>query len=95
MIREYNAYLKPVEGQSVSKNHYLIVDYEIYENGNKIDELKNEIVDMSSPQNIVGFEQAVLGANKGDTREFETEFDGKKMKFIVKINDIKKRLFRR
>ncbi len=92
MIREYNAYLKPVEGQSVSKNHYLIVDYEIYENGNKIDELKNEIVDMSSPQNIVGFEQAVLGANKGDTREFETEFDGKKMKFMVKINDIKEKV---
>jgi trigger factor len=81
-----------VENQAVSKNHYLIVDYEIFENGKKVDELKNEMVDMSSPQKIAGLEKAVLGANKGDIKEFETEFDGKKMKFIVKINDIKEKI---
>ncbi len=91
-LREYNAYLKSVEEQSVSKNHYLIVDYDVFENGNKIDEIKNEIVDMSSSQSIAGFEEAVLGAKKGDVREFETEFDGKKIKFVVKINDIKEKV---
>lgn len=91
-LREYNAFLKPVENQKVSENHYLLVDYEVYENGKKVDELKNEIVDMSSPQNIVGFKEAVLGANKGDVKEFETEFDGKKIKFVVKINDIKEKI---
>ena len=91
-LREYNAYLKPVENQAVSKNHYLIVDYEIFENGKKVDGLKNEMVDMSSPQKIAGLEKAVLGANKGDIKEFETEFDGKKMKFIVKIKDIKEKI---
>ncbi|MEF3279595.1 MAG: trigger factor [Elusimicrobiota bacterium] len=92
LIREYNAYLKPVEDATVSKNHYLSVDYEIYENGNKVNELKNEIVDMSNPQKMIGFEEAVLGAKKGEIKEFETEFDGKKMKISVKINEIKEKV---
>lgn len=90
-IRQYNAYLKPVD-ETVSKDKYILVDYEIYENGNKIDEVKNEIIDMSSPQTIMGFEDAVIGSKKGDRREFETEFDGRKLKFIINIKDVKVRI---
>lgn len=87
-IRQYNAYLKPVD-EPVSSDKFILVDYEIYENDKKIDEVKNEIIDMSSPQTIIGFEEAVMGSQKGDKREFETEFEGRKLKFIVNIRDIK------
>jgi trigger factor len=90
-IREYHAYLKPVD-ESVSKKHYLLVDYEVWENGNKVQEFKQELVDMSSPQTIIGFDEAVIGKKKGDSVEFETEFDGKKLKFIVKILDVKEKV---
>jgi len=95
LIREYNAYLKSVdENAVVAGNHYVIVDYEIYENGVKSEngDFKGEIIDMSSPQTIAGMSDAVLGAKKGEEKEFETEFDGKKMKFKVKINEIKEKI---
>lgn len=91
-IREYNAYLKPVENGSVSKNNYIVVDYEVWEGDKKIDEVKGEIIDMSASQNIIGFEEAVTGSKKGETKEFETEFNGKKLKFTVKINEIKEKV---
>jgi len=90
-IREYHAYLKPVD-EAVSKKHYLLVDYKVWENGNKVQEFKQELVDMSSPQTIIGFDEAVIGKKKGDSVEFETEFDGKKLKFIVKILDVKEKV---
>ncbi|MBP7795327.1 MAG: trigger factor [Elusimicrobiales bacterium] len=91
-IREYNAYLKPVENEPVSKKHYIIADYEVYENGNKANEFKNQLIDMSSPDNIMGLDNVVIGANKGDIKEFENEFDGKKMRVVIKINDIKEKV---
>lgn len=87
-IRQYNSYLKPTE-EPVSNDKFILVDYEIYEDGKKIDEVKNELIDMSSPQSIIGFEEAVTGARKGERREFETEFEGKKLKFVVDIKEVK------
>lgn len=94
-IREYNAYLKSMdENCVVGPSHYVIVDYEVFENGTKIEngDVKGEIVDMSAPQGIAGMSQALLGAKKGEIRIFETEFDGKKMKFSVKVNEIKEKV---
>lgn len=94
-IREYNSYLKSApEGSCVGKENYVIVDYEIFENGVKAEngEVKGEIIDMSAPQGIAGMSDAIMGAGKGDVKEFETEFDGKKMKFSVKINEIKEKV---
>lgn len=87
-IREYNAYLKPVD-EPVSQDKYVLVDYEIYEDGKKIDEVKNELIDMSLPQTIIGFDQALMGARKGERKEFETEFDGRRLRFIIDIKDVK------
>ncbi|MEW5951573.1 MAG: trigger factor [Elusimicrobia bacterium] len=94
-IREYNAYLKSVpQDCAVSSSHYVIVDYEMFENGVKAEngDVKGEIIDMSAPQGIAGMSQALLGAKKGETKEFETEFDGKKIKFLVKVNEIKEKV---
>ncbi|MCX7641384.1 MAG: hypothetical protein N2Z20_01970, partial [Elusimicrobiales bacterium] len=90
-IRQYNSYLQPVD-EPVSNDKYILVDYEIFENGKKVDEIKNEVIDMSSPSAIIGFEDAVIGSKKGDVKEFETEFEGKKLKFVINIKDVKKKI---
>jgi len=94
-VREYNAYLKPVEeGKPVEKNHFVIVNYESYENGVKVadGDVNGEIVDMSSPQTIAGLADHILGAKKGEAREFESSFGEKKMSFKVTVVEIKQKV---
>ena len=93
-VREYNAYLKPVEDGKVEKNHFVIVNYESFENGVKIPgaDVNGEIVDMSSPQTIAGLADNVLGAAKGETREFQSSFGEKKMSFKVTVAQIKEKV---
>ena len=91
-VREYNAYLKPaVDGAAAAKDHFVIVDYETYENGAPVEggSAKGEIVDLSSPQTIAGLADAVIGAKKGESREFDAPAGDKKMHFKVTVNEIK------
>jgi trigger factor len=93
-VRQYNAYLQPVEGGVVGKDHFVVVNYESYENGVKIadGDVNGEIVDMSSPQTIAGLADHVLGAAKGEAREFESSFGEKKMSFKVTVAEIKRKI---
>ena len=94
-VREYNAYLKPaVDGAAAAKDHFVIVDYETYENGAPVEggSAKGEIVDLSSPQTIAGLADAVIGAKKGESREFDAPFGDKKMHFKVTVAEIKQKV---
>ncbi|OGS64828.1 MAG: trigger factor [Elusimicrobia bacterium RIFOXYB2_FULL_62_6] len=94
-VREYNAYLKPVDAAApVDKTHFIVVDYESYDNGVKVadGDVKGELVDMSSPQTIAGLAENILGAKKGETREFKSEFGEKKLSFKVTVTEIKQKV---
>ncbi len=94
-VREYNAYLKPAEeGEAASKNHFAIVDYDTFENGAPVADgaVKGEIVDLSSPQTIAGLADAVIGAKKGESREFDAPFGDKKMRFKVTVTELKRKM---
>lgn len=94
-VKEYNAYLKPVEADApVDNTHFIIVDYESWENGVKSadGDVKGELVDMSSPQTIAGLADNILGAGKGETREFGSAFGEKKMSFKVTVVEIKQKI---
>ncbi|OIO05246.1 MAG: trigger factor [Elusimicrobia bacterium CG_4_10_14_0_2_um_filter_56_8] len=94
-VREYNAYLKPAaEGEAAAKNHFVIVDYDTFENGVPVADaaVKGEIVDLSSPQTIAGLADAVTGAKKGESREFDAPFGDKKMHFKVTVTEIKQKI---
>ncbi len=94
-VREYNAYLNAApEGAKAEKKHFVVVDYETWENGAKVPggEMKGEIVDLSSPQTIAGLAEAVIGAKKGETREFNAPFGDKKMTFKVTLSEIKEKV---
>jgi trigger factor len=91
-VREYNAYLKPAgENETASKSHFVIVDYDVFENGVQVPDgsVKGEIVDLSSPQTIAGLADAVTGAKRGESREFDAPFGEKKMHFKVTVTEIK------
>lgn len=94
-VREYNAYLRPgAEGEAAAKNHFVIVDYDTFENGAPVADgaVKGEIVDLSSPQTIAGLAEAVLGAKKGESREFDAPFGDRKMHFKVTLQEIKQKV---
>ncbi len=94
-VREYNAYLKPVaEGEAAAKNHFAIVDYDTFENGAPVEggAVKGEIVDLSSPQTIAGLAEAVIGAKKGESREFDAPFGDKKTHFKVTVAELKQKV---
>jgi len=94
-VREYNAYLKPgAEGEAATKNHFVIVDYDTFENGAPVADgsVKGEIVDLSSPQTIAGLAEAVIGAKKGESREFDAPFGDKKMHFKVTVTELKQKV---
>lgn len=94
-VREYNAYLKPAdEGEAASKDHFAIVDYDTFENGAPVADgaVKGEIVDLSSPQTIAGLADAVIGAKKGESREFDAPFGDKKMRFKVTVTELKRKM---
>ncbi|HCC48477.1 MAG TPA: hypothetical protein DEQ38_10250, partial [Elusimicrobia bacterium] len=81
-VREYNAYLKPAgDGEAAAKDHFVVVDYDTFEGGQPVADgsVKGEIVDLSSPQTIAGLADAVIGAKKGESREFDAPFGDKKM----------------
>ncbi len=94
-IRDYNAYLKPVEGDSVvvDKSHYVIFDYEAFEDGKKLEEnsAKGELIEVANPGTvqIPGLVDNIMGAKKGETREFDSTAGGRKLHFKVAINEIK------
>jgi trigger factor len=94
-VREYNAYLKPAaDGEAANKTHFVIVDYETFEDGKPVPggDVKGEIVDLSSPQTIAGLADAVTGAKKGESREFDAPFGDKKMHFKVTVAEIKQKV---
>ncbi len=94
-VREYNAYLKPADdGEAAGKSHFVIVDYDTFENGQPVQDgsVKGEIVDLSSPQTIAGLAEAVAGAKKDETREFDAPFGDKKMHFRVTVREIKRKV---
>lgn len=94
-VREYNAYLKPAAyGEAAAKDHFVVVDYDTFEGGQPVADgsVKGEIVDLSSPQTIAGLADAVIGAKKGESREFDAPFGDKKMHFKVTVTEIKKKV---
>ncbi|MCM2267603.1 MAG: trigger factor [Elusimicrobiales bacterium] len=94
-VREYNAYLKPAdEGEAATKDHFAIVDYDTFENGVQVQDgsVKGEIVDLSSPQTIAGLADAVTGAKRGESREFDAPFGDKKMHFKVTVTELKRKV---
>ncbi len=95
-ILEYNSRLEPDSADAtVQADSFVSVKYIGEKDGKKDDKYSsdNELIDMSSPQGIAGMTDAIKGAKKGDTREFESKIDEKTtIKFKVEILELKKKV---
>lgn len=94
-ILEHNASLEAeADGAVVTETSFAVVKYSGTKDG--VADAKysadSELVDMSTPQTVAGLTDAIKGAKKGDTKEFETKVDDGTIKFSVTVEDIKKKV---
>lgn len=98
--REMNARLITIEDRPVKENDTVIIDYKGFVEGEQFEggTAENQTLVIGSGQFIPGFEEQLVGANKGDEVEVKVTFPeeyhseelaGKEAEFHVKINEIK------
>ncbi|OIO07022.1 MAG: trigger factor [Elusimicrobia bacterium CG1_02_63_36] len=93
-LQEGNARLEAVEDGVIAENHYVVINFELTRDGKTIEggSGKGELVDMSSEQTIDGLTQGLLGAKRGDEKEFEVKIEKKDTHAKVKIVEVKNKI---
>ncbi|MCB4792356.1 MAG: trigger factor [Elusimicrobia bacterium] len=103
VLRERNAKLCESKSEAVDAKHFVMVDYDGYVKDVAVPELKakDQMIDLSSPQIIVGFKEGLSGAKKGEERsinvKFPADYPNKKLAnedvvFKVIVKEIKEKL---
>ncbi|MBI3299483.1 MAG: trigger factor [Elusimicrobia bacterium] len=90
---EGNARLEAAEGPA-ARDHYLVIDFTLSRDGQALKggTGKGELIDLSSDQTVEGLVDGLLGAKKGETREFEVKLDGKPASCSAVIGEIKRKV---
>ncbi len=102
-LREMYAQLEVVEGQALAKDHTAIIDFEGFRDGKPIEGAKaaDHMLAIGSGSLIPGFEDQLIGMQKGETREIDvtfpqdysnTELAGNSARFTVALKEIKKKV---
>jgi trigger factor len=102
-LREMYAQLEVVEGRPVEKNDTAIIDFEGFHDGKAIEGAKaaDYMLSLGSNSLIPGFEDQLVGMNRGETREIKVTFPadytnkdlaGKNATFIIALKEIKKKV---
>jgi trigger factor len=102
-LREMYAQLEVVEGRPLENNDTAIIDFEGFQEGKSIDgaKAKDYLLTLGSKSFIPGFEEQLVGMNRGDTREIKVTFPeeynnkelaGKEAAFTVSLKEIKKKV---
>jgi trigger factor len=102
-LREMYAQLEVVEGQALDKGHTAIIDFEGFREGRSIEGAKaqDHLLHLGTGSLIPGFEEQLIGMNKGETREINVDFPadygnkdlaGKDAKFTVTLKEVKKKV---
>ncbi|MDE2291147.1 MAG: trigger factor, partial [Elusimicrobia bacterium] len=92
-LQEGNARLEAVEGPA-AKEHYVVMDFELSRDGKPLPQGagKGELVDMSSDQTIDGLQKGLMGAAKGETRDFQVTLDGKPAQCKATVVEVKRKV---
>ncbi len=102
-LRKEMAPLKSVEDRSVAENDICIVDFQGYHEGQPVSQVRGEdtSIDVGSGRHGKGFEDILIGLNKGDEVDREVDFPadspspvlaGKKIEFKIAVKDVKERI---
>ncbi len=102
-LREMYARLEVVEGQPLSADHTAVIDFEGFRDGKPIEGAKaqDHLVALGDGTLIPGFEEQIIGMNKGETREIGITFPedytnkdlaGQDAKFTVTLKEVKRKV---
>jgi trigger factor len=93
-LQEGNARLDRAAAETLGKAHYAVLDYEILREGKKISGAhgKQELVDMSSDQTLEGLVEGLLGAKRGEPREFPVKVSDKPALCRATVTEIKEKI---
>ncbi len=102
-LREMYARLEVVEGQALDATHTAIIDFEGFREGAAIAgaKAKDYTLVLGTGSLIPGFEEQLIGMNKGETREITVAFPGdynnkdlagKDGRFTVTLKEVKKKV---
>jgi trigger factor len=102
-LRDMYAQLEVVEGQALANDHTAIIDFEGFLDGKPIDGAKasDHMLPIGSGNLIPGFEEQIVGMNKGETRDIQVTFPadytnkeiaGKEARFTVTLKEVKKKI---
>jgi trigger factor len=102
-LREMYARLEVVEGQALDATHTAIIDFEGFRDGKSVAGAKatDYTLMLGTGSLIPGFEEQLLGMQKGETREIKVAFPedynnkelaGKDAQFTVTLKEVKKKV---
>jgi trigger factor len=102
-LRDMYAQLEVVEGRPLEKEDTAIIDFEGFREGKPIEGAKaaDYMLSLGSNSLIPGFEEQLVGMNRGETREIKVTFPadynnkdlaGKAAAFTVTLKEIKKKV---
>ena len=102
-MRKETAPLRSVEGRAAQVNDIAIVDFDGFHNGEKLEQVHGENVniDIGTGRHGEEFENKLVGMKKGEESSLEVDFDadspnpvmaGKKVEFIINVKDLKERV---
>jgi len=100
LLRDRYAQYIPVETRGIKIGDYVICDFSYYTADKLIEEKKNSWLLITKEMFIPGLDKKLEGIKKDEEKEFEItlpkyykpeEFAGKKVKFKIKVNEIKEK----
>lgn len=102
-LRDMYAQLEVVEGQPLGKDHTAIIDFEGSRDGKPIEGARatDYMLQLGATTLIPGFEDQIIGMNKGETRRITVTFPedyenkdiaGREAQFSVTLKEIKKKV---
>jgi len=102
-LREMYAQLEVVEGRPLEKSDSAVIDFEGFQDGQSIAGAKaaDYLLSLGSDSLIPGFEEQLVGMNRGETRKIKVTFPadynnkdlaGKDADFTVTLKEIKKKV---
>jgi trigger factor len=102
-LRDMYARLEVVEGQPLDASHAAIIDFEGFQEGKPVAGTKAQdyTLMLGTKSLIPGFEEQLIGMQKGETREISVTFPadyhskdlaGKDAKFSVSLKEVKKKV---
>jgi len=93
-LREANARLDKAGDEAVTKSHYVVINYEGYQDGKPMPKAKgeNELVDMSSDQTLEGLPEALVGMKRGETKDVPVKLGGKDTILKTTVTEIKSKI---